>query len=72
MGFGYPKKRMFKTDGLCEKWKGMQDTECRGFTKTSLTKLYMGYKNGIIESKSGKVGFALGNSLNCLALGKII
>lgn len=46
---------MFKTDGLCEKCKRMQDTECRGFTKTSLVKLCMEYKNGIIEGKSGKL-----------------
>lgn len=40
----------------------------RGGERTSLAKLCVGYKNGITESKSGKVGLAL----NCSALGNMI
>lgn len=65
---GYPEKRTFKTDRLFEKWKRMQGTGGGGFTRTSLAKFCVGYKNGRIESKSEKGGL----TLNCSALGKVI
>lgn len=52
--FGISEKRTFKTDGWCEKLKSRQSTVGRGFTKTSLPTLCVGYTNGITESKSGK------------------
>lgn len=40
----------------------------RGGERISLVKLCVGYKNGIIESKSGKLGLVL----NCLVFGNMI